>query len=224
MLFKTHNQPFKLQSGGHDFECNSISTTAVISFALLNQVTPDFDQETITVGAGARWQDVYAHTWGTEWEVMGGMCPWVGVGGFLSGVGFNWKLSPIYGSGAGNVLSMRGVLADGSIVEMNPDNQYSDLMKGMLGAGGQNFAAATQFTLKLHNYSKKYYSLMRLYYIFEDNSDEANAKPLDEMPATLAAWAEFFDARRAGGDEGYGGQSIIIIRPDMNRRRFMIGI
>lgn len=86
--------------GGHDFECVSIGKGALLNLGLLDKVSPDYNTGIMTVQAGARWRDVYAHVFDTGFELMGGMCPSVGVSGFLLGGGFNWKLSPYYGSGA----------------------------------------------------------------------------------------------------------------------------
>ncbi len=102
----------------------------------MKEVEADLDAGYVRVQAGARWRDVYPYVFDTGYEVMGGQCPSVGVSGFVLGGGFNWKLSPLYGSGGENVEEMKVVLATGEIVTATRDNEYSDLMWGMLGAGG----------------------------------------------------------------------------------------
>lgn len=50
--------------------------------------------------AGVRWMDVYKALDDTGYEVIGGMCPTVGVAGFTLGGGFHWRLSHFWGSAA----------------------------------------------------------------------------------------------------------------------------
>lgn len=159
-IFKTYNQKFTIMGGGHDFEAICVGKVALLNLGLLKKVNADFKEETLIVQAGARWRDVYPIIFDTGYELMGGQCPMVGVAGFLLGAGFNWKLSPLYGSGAEHVIEMKAVLENGEIVTLTRDNEYKDLMWGMLGAGGMNFGVALEFKIKLLPYPKKKYKWM----------------------------------------------------------------
>ena len=208
IAFRTHNQEFTIISGGHDFECVSTGKAAVLNLQLLKEVTADFEAGVVTVQAGARWRDVYPLIFDTGYEVMGGMCPSVGVSGFVLGGGFNWKLSPLYGSGAENVVEMKVVLENGPMVTMTRDNEYKDLMWGMLGAGGMNFGLALEYKLKLHPYPQLKYNWMEMKSRFSETNEKYPS--LAEMIGTIKEWVKFFDERRP--EDGYGGNTVYISR------------
>ena len=86
-------------NGGHDLECGSTTTHTVINLSLLNKVRPDYEKQQIRTQAGAKWKDLYDAVKDSGFEVMGGLSPTVGVTGFVTGAGFNWKLSAFYGCG-----------------------------------------------------------------------------------------------------------------------------
>lgn len=100
MLYKKYNQSFTIMSGGHDFECESNTNNTVLHLGHLNKIEVDLERKEAKVQAGARWADVYEALNGTGYEIIGGMCPTVGVGGFTLGGGFHWRLSHYWGSAA----------------------------------------------------------------------------------------------------------------------------
>ncbi|TPX32291.1 hypothetical protein SmJEL517_g04582 [Synchytrium microbalum] len=71
----------------------------------------------------------------------------VGVGGLLLGNGLSFK-STQYGWASNNIVNYEIVLADGSIVNANA-NQNSDLF-AVLKGGGNNFGIVSRFTLKAY--------------------------------------------------------------------------
>ncbi len=112
---KKYGQRFTIMSGGHDYECNSMTHDVLFNLALMNQIEVDYEAEVATLGAGARWGDVYSVLEKEGYDIPGDQCPMVGVGGNILGTGFNWLLSRFYGSAAENTLEVTAVLADGSI-------------------------------------------------------------------------------------------------------------
>ncbi|CAN0919732.1 Tetrahydroberberine oxidase [Linum grandiflorum] len=90
---KTHSLQLRIRSGGHDYE--GLSYTSSSPFALLdlhnyNSVVVDLDSETAWVDSCATLGEVY-HQFAAKsrtHEFPGGVCPTVGVGGFLSGAGY----------------------------------------------------------------------------------------------------------------------------------------
>ena len=127
-------------SGGHDYECESNTDKVLLNLALLNKVEVDENREVVVLQPAARWGEVYQVLEPLGYDIPGGHCPKVGVGGYLLGTGFNWLLSRFYGSGAENTIELVAVLADGSIQRVNWENEYKDLMWGLLGGGGNQFA------------------------------------------------------------------------------------
>lgn len=67
---------------------------------------------------------------------------------------------------------MKAVLESGLLVTLTRDNEYKDLMWGMLGAGGMNFGLALEFKIKLHYYPQRTYQWMLMSDIFTDADDE----------------------------------------------------
>ena len=59
-------------------------------------------------------------------------------------------MSRFYGSGAENTIELVAVLADGSIKRINWENEYKDLMWGLMGGGGNQFSLVLEFTIKIH--------------------------------------------------------------------------
>lgn len=59
------------------------------------------------------------------------------------------------------------ILANGDIIRTTRDNDYNDLMWGVFGAGGRNFAFILEVTLKLHPYLEKKYNFFGVLYQVE---------------------------------------------------------
>ena len=56
---------------------------------------------------------------------------------------------------------MRVILPSGYLVTVNWDNEYKDLMWGLLGAGGNNFGFVVEFKLKLLPHPEKKYTYFK---------------------------------------------------------------
>jgi FAD/FMN-containing dehydrogenase len=103
----------------------------------------------ISVEAGTRWLEAYVAATAAGRYVQGGGCTSVGAaGGFIQGGGFG-SFSKRYGTGAGGVLEMEIVTADGRIVVAN-DAQNQDLFWALRGGGGGTFGIVTRVTLRSH--------------------------------------------------------------------------
>jgi FAD/FMN-containing dehydrogenase len=103
----------------------------------------------ISAEAGTRWIEAYSLATAAGRYVQGGGCTSVGVaGGFIQGGGFG-SFSKRYGTGAGGVLEMEVVTADGRIVVAN-DAQNQDLFWALRGGGGGTFGIVTRVTLRSH--------------------------------------------------------------------------
>ena len=78
-----------------------------------------------------------------------GADPQVGFAGFAMGGGFNDMLSGMYGLAASHVQEALLILANGKIVRATRNNEYKDLLWGLLGYGGGRLALMLQFTIGL---------------------------------------------------------------------------
>jgi len=103
----------------------------------------------VTIGAGARWLEVYQALAGHGRVVTGGGCTTVGaVGGFTQGGGFG-SFSRRFGTAAGNVLEIEVVTADGEILVAN-STQHRDLFWALRGGGGGTFGIVSKMTFLTH--------------------------------------------------------------------------
>ncbi|MGW1376968.1 FAD-binding oxidoreductase [Streptomyces sp. NPDC002446] len=123
----------------------------------MNKVAPyDPERNTVVVQAGANIQNLYdalraSNEKNPPFPVVG-LCPTVGVGGFLLGGGIG-RATRMHGMGADNVLATQLVTADGSLLTCD-DTVHSDLYWACRGSAGRNFGVNTSFTLQLHRIEK----------------------------------------------------------------------
>ena len=137
-----------VRAGGHHFEAySSLTGTLVIDIGHINQVTVSADRQTAVVGAGTRLGGLYValSEYGTSW--IGGICPTVGIAGYISAGGFNMQMRS-KGMAVEYVKSIKALLASGEVVTAS-SNSHPDLFWAMLGGGGNTYAIALEFTLRL---------------------------------------------------------------------------
>lgn len=109
-----------------------------------NQTTYDADTKLASLGPGGHWGDVYDALTPHGVTVTGGRAGSVGVGGFLTGGGNSFH-SASHGFACDQVANFEVVLADGSVVDANED-ENSDLWQALKGGSG-NFGLVTRYDL-----------------------------------------------------------------------------
>lgn len=147
-ILTSTNSTFALRSGGHDFNVNhsNVNNTGIlVDMVHFNQITLSADKETVAIGAGARWGDVYRALNGSGVSVNGGRSPNPGVAGQTLGGGIGW-FSNLVGPSAASVVAAEVVLANASIVKATNKNN-ADLLWALKG-GGPNYGVVTSFTYK----------------------------------------------------------------------------
>ncbi|CAF3795536.1 unnamed protein product [Rotaria sp. Silwood1] len=152
LALSTHSSieiPIRIMGGRHSHGGYCSHQGTVLDSALLKGLTIDWKTETVTMQAGVLWQDVYRALNGSEYIVMGGICPTVGVVGFTLGGGNNAMYSRSYGLATDNVLNFTVALYNGSIVTAS-SNTNADLYWALRGGGGGNFGYVLEMTQKLH--------------------------------------------------------------------------
>ncbi len=104
----------------------------------------------VSVSAGNRWLEAYQAATTAGCYIQGGGCTSVGAcGGFALGGGFG-SYSKKFGSGAGGVLELEVVTADGRVLVANR-YQHEDLYWALRGGGGGTFGIVTRMTLLGHD-------------------------------------------------------------------------
>lgn len=112
---------------------SNIDTGVLISLKHLHHVSYDAETGHVSMGPGARWNDVYDELDKYNRTMVGGRVMDVGVGGLMLGCGLSY-LSDLYGLACDNVVSYEVVLADGRIVEASATS-HQDLFWGLGGVG-----------------------------------------------------------------------------------------
>jgi hypothetical protein len=113
----------------------------------LNSIDLSEDGKTVQVGAGASWDEVYRRLDPLGHTVAGGRVAGVGVGGLTLGGGIS-HLSPQHGWTCDTVRNFQVVLADGTIVDAN-ENDNADLFFALRG-GGNSFGIVTRVDLETY--------------------------------------------------------------------------
>ncbi|EPE30956.1 FAD-binding protein [Glarea lozoyensis ATCC 20868] len=138
---------FAIRGGGHSPVpgAASIEGGVVVDLRYLSSVTLSENEETVTIGGGAKWMDISKVLDKKGLAVVGGRNAAVGVGGLTLGGGISF-FTPRFGLVCSNIVSYEVVLADGSIVAASANNN-PDLWKAFKG-GSNNFGIVTSFALK----------------------------------------------------------------------------
>lgn len=132
-----------VRGGGHNAAGLGVCDDGlVIDLAPINYVRVDPSSRTVLVGAGCKWRDVDHATHAFGLAVPSGVISSTGVAGLTLGGGMG-HLSRKYGLTIDNLLSVDMVLADGSFVVANAE-ENPDLFWAVRGGGG-NFGIVTSF-------------------------------------------------------------------------------
>ncbi|KAJ4289140.1 hypothetical protein N0V90_011482 [Kalmusia sp. IMI 367209] len=136
-----------VRSGGHSYPgSNNVDKGVTIDLGHMNGSWSNAERNVASIQPGGHWRDVYANLLDKyNVTVTGGRDGDVGVGGFLLGGGISYYTGE-NGFGCDTVLNYEVVLANGTIVQANVD-ENSDLFKALKG-GGPNFGIVTRFDLE----------------------------------------------------------------------------
>lgn len=145
---RNNNILVAIRGGGHNGAglglCND---GLVIDLSAIKFVNVNTTNNTVKVGGGNIWNEVDTATHEYGLAIPSGMVSSTGVGGLTLGGGVGY-LSRKYGLTIDNLLEAEMVLADGSFVTVNANNN-TDLFWAIRGGGG-NFGVVTSFTFQAH--------------------------------------------------------------------------
>ncbi|HXV86176.1 MAG TPA: FAD-binding oxidoreductase [Gemmatimonadales bacterium] len=146
---RRHRVPFSCRAGGHNTAGYCLSNGGlVIDVSRINDVYVDPGARTAVVGAGATFHKVNAILESYGLHVPGGGCPDVGVAGYMQGGGYGFT-SRMFGINCDNVLQVRVMLADGTLVTANAA-EHVDLFWAVRGGTGNNFGVLLDITYQLY--------------------------------------------------------------------------
>ena len=146
---RENNLLVAVRGGGHNGGGLGICDDGlVIDMSGIKFIRLDVASKTVRVGGGNVWGEVDHATHPFGLAVPAGIISTTGVGGLTLGGGVG-HLSRKYGLTIDNLLEADMVLADGSFVTVNK-NQNSDLFWAIRGGGG-NFGIVTSFKFQAHD-------------------------------------------------------------------------
>lgn len=141
-----------------------------------NKAIVSADKQSIDIGGGLSWAQVYDQLKNTGYNTVGGRVAGPGIGGFVTGGGgFSWKTNQA-GLTGDNLISIDLVLPNGTLATASA-TQNSDLWWAVRG-GGNRFGAIYNFRMKAYPQSPSVYAGVALY-------------GSDKLDAVLDAVAEF---------------------------------
>jgi hypothetical protein len=149
---------FAIKGGGHATNPSFSSTSSqgiLLYTTRLDSIDYNPNKETLDVGAGCLWDQVYATAREKGRNVVGGSDDQgVGIGGYLLGGGYS-RTTNQFGLGADNITAYQVVLPDGRIVDAEDGTGFQDLFYALMG-GRNNFGIVTRFTIKTYPFEGTY--------------------------------------------------------------------
>lgn len=144
----SHRIPFTVKGGG--YSTTGASTThggIVLDLSNLRRVHVNPVSRIVTAQGGALWEDIDVAVAQHKLAVVGSTLSHIGVAGATLGGGYGW-LTGQYGLAIDNLLWVRMILADGSVVIVS-EEQHPDLFWAIRGAG-QSFGVAIELAFRAH--------------------------------------------------------------------------
>jgi len=137
-----------IRGGGHNGAgLGTCDEGVVIDLSSMKGIHIDLKNRTVRAGAGCTWGDVDHATHAFGLAVPGGVISTTGISGLTLGGGIG-HLSRKYGLSIDNLLEVDMVLADGSFVTANAE-ENTDLFWAIRGGGG-NFGVVTSMLFRAH--------------------------------------------------------------------------
>ena len=141
------SNPPSVRSGGHCTAGFSSGAGVLIDVSALNSINIDPVGLTATVGCGVNFGNFRTALAAYGLHVPGGECDDVCIGGYMQGGGYGFT-SVTFGMNCDNVIGIRMMLADGSIVEASESVNY-DLWWAVRGGTGGTFGVLLSVTYQL---------------------------------------------------------------------------
>ena len=152
---RDHRLSVSIRSGNNSYEGLSSTNQVIIDLTFLTlggeddpQFRIDADGLRVHTAPGVRLGVLYTALSEQKLALAGGQCAPVCVGGLVGtgGIGFATRYK---GWACDQLVEVECVLADGSVVVANADNEHADLYRACKGAGAAGLCVMTRLTLQL---------------------------------------------------------------------------
>ncbi|PNP76509.1 hypothetical protein FNYG_09928 [Fusarium nygamai] len=147
IISKHKDCKFSIKGHGHAPAAGFANSNGgvTIDMTTLSSISLNKKPTIASIGAGAKWLDVYKHLNGSGVQVAGGRNGNVGVGGLLLGGGISHFTTKV-GWACDRVVNFEVVFANGTLINANK-KENSDLYLSLKG-GGNNFGVVTRFDVE----------------------------------------------------------------------------
>jgi FAD/FMN-containing dehydrogenase len=147
VISKQKDCRFSIKGHGHAPAAGFANSNGgvTIDMTTLASVSLNKKSTIASIGAGAKWLDVYQYLNGSGAQVAGGRNGNVGVGGLLIGGGISHFTTNV-GWACDKVVNYEVILANGILINANK-KENSDLFLALKG-GGNNFGVVTRFDIE----------------------------------------------------------------------------
>ena len=154
---KNHKTKFKIRSGGHHHEgaCSG-NEVIIIDTSRLNKI--EINGSILTVGPGAKLEDIYRKLLKDNKIFPGGGCESVAIGGLVQGGGWG-PYSRLLGMTCDALIEANIIMATKKTDQARSSlfkatrvtsETHKDLFKAIKGSGGGNFGIITELKFNLH--------------------------------------------------------------------------
>lgn len=134
---------------GHDYNDRSTGRGIIqLNTQRMANVTYDPQTTHITVQSGANFSTIYGFLEPLQRAAVGGQSMTVCLAGYVMGGGHS-NLTPLYGLGVDNVISMRVVLYNGTVITTS-QKLHSDLFNAILGSGANTYGVVLSIVYKTY--------------------------------------------------------------------------
>ncbi|GAA1102809.1 FAD-binding oxidoreductase [Nocardiopsis composta] len=141
-----HGVGVAVRGGGHSLGGYSTGHGLVIAMSRMNRVNVAPSGDLVTLEAGVQQVDAVDQVARQGLALVGGICPTVGITGYILGGGTGW-LTKQAGMGCDQLVAAEIVLASGEVVRCS-ETEEPDLFWALRGAGPGNFGVVTELTIR----------------------------------------------------------------------------
>ncbi len=143
-----HDIPIRIRSGGHNYEGYCVGNdVSVIDVSRINSISLDTKNNTVDIGGGVNFNQLYNYIGAKGYPFPGGNCPTVAASGFTLGGGWGYSCRK-FGLGCDSLLEAELVDYRGRVLTTNKCKN-PNLFWALRGAGGGNFGVVTSMKFKL---------------------------------------------------------------------------